>query len=96
MALRLAKHPILGPRPSGQRVTFTFNGEPVAAEEGEPIAVALLAAGHWVLRRADKGATPRGLYCGMGHCYECRVTVDGVPNVRACLTPVRAGMQVEG
>jgi sarcosine oxidase subunit alpha len=34
------------------------------------------------------------MYCGIGHCFECRVTVDGIPDVRSCLVEVREGMRV--
>ena len=54
----------------------------------------LLTEGIRVFRR-DAGGSPRGLFCGIGNCYECLVTVDGVPNVRACVTPVAAGMVIE-
>jgi sarcosine oxidase subunit alpha len=63
--------------------------------EGEPVAAALLAQGERVLRYTDRLGLPRGIYCNIGHCYECRVVVDGIPSCRACLTPVRAGMRVE-
>lgn len=92
----MKEHPILGPLVPGRPVTFTFNGVEIQGREGEPIAAALIANGRWTLRHAEKSGEPRGIYCGMGHCYECRVTLDGVPNVRACLTPVRESMRVEG
>ncbi|HWI63658.1 MAG TPA: (2Fe-2S)-binding protein [Symbiobacteriaceae bacterium] len=92
---RVLSHPILGAAPATQRVVFTFDGRPVEAVDGEPIAAALLANGIRTLRHSERGAHPRGIYCGIGHCYECRVVVDGQPGVRACITPVRAGMVVE-
>lgn len=94
--MRISQHPVLGVRPEQDPVFFFFNGRMVEGRAGEPIAVALLAAGELTLRSAEKAGDRRGVYCGMGHCYECRVTVDGIPNVRACLTPVRPGMRVEG
>lgn len=57
------------------------------------LAAALLNAGHAAFRRSVVGE-PRGPVCGMGTCYECRVTIDGVPGRRGCLEPVREGMQV--
>lgn len=79
----------------GNEITFTFNGLIYKGLAGEPIAAALLANGVRTLRRHEKSGKPRGIYCGIGHCYECRVTVDGVPGVRACLTPLEDGMTVE-
>lgn len=78
----------------GEEIIFTFNGRELKGYSGEPIAAALLANGIRTLRHHEKSGHPRGIYCGIGHCYECRVTVDGIPGVRACLTPLRAGLAV--
>lgn len=43
----------------------------------------------------DAGDSPRGLFCGMGICFDCRVTVDDVPNLRACMTEAREGCVVD-
>jgi sarcosine oxidase subunit alpha len=91
---RVQNHPILGPAPARAEVTLTFNGEPLTADEGEMLAAALLAHGIRALRATGPDEAPRGLYCAIGHCYECQVIVDGRAGVRACLTPVRAGMRV--
>jgi sarcosine oxidase subunit alpha len=79
----------------GKRLEFFFNGEPVQAYEGETIATALLAAGHWVFQITGKKKSPRGVYCNIGVCHSCLVVVDGEKNVRACQTPVSAGCRVE-
>lgn len=79
---------------SSQAVTITVDGLPVQAFLGETIAGALLAKGQRAWRRTCQGE-PRGLFCGIGICFDCTVTVDGLPNVRACLTPVADGMVVE-
>jgi len=89
-------HAVLGPAVRGREVTFSFNGKPVVGHDGEPIAVALWAAGIKAVRTDLRSGEPRGIYCGVGHCYECRVTVNGVPNVRSCLEPVRPGLVVSG
>ena len=78
----------------GQAVTISVDGVPLQAYQGETIAGALLANGQRAWRRTE-GGEPRGLFCGMGICYDCLVTVDGLPNVRACITPVIEGMVVE-
>ena len=78
----------------GQAVTITLDGVQLQAYLGETIAGALLASGQRAWRRTE-GGEPRGLFCGMGICFDCLVTVDGVPNVRACITPVIEGMVVE-
>lgn len=79
----------------GPLVTFWLNGGPVEAHEGESLAAALFALDRRHLRAARFAGGPRGVYCGMGICYDCVVTVDGRPNVRACMLNVRAGMVVQ-
>lgn len=91
---RVHEHPVLGPAPAAETVEFRFDGRPVPGHLGEPVAAALLAAGIRTLRRHEAHGDPRGLFCGIGHCYECQVTVNGQPGVRACLTPVQAGLRV--
>jgi len=91
--LRIRVHPALGPT-QGKRVAFTFDGETFEGIEGEPIAFALYAAGVRTLGYGERVGEPRGVFCGIGHCYNCRVSVDGVADVRACVTPLRAGIQV--
>jgi predicted molibdopterin-dependent oxidoreductase YjgC len=78
----------------GPAITITVDGVPLSAYEGETIAGALLASGRRAWRHTRHGQ-PRGLYCGIGLCFDCLVTVNGTPNLRACLTPVTAGMVVE-
>jgi len=74
-------------------IELLVDGAPVSAPAGQSIAAALLAAGRRTLRAGPAGA-PRGVYCGIGVCQECRVHVDGRGVVRACVTPVAAGMRV--
>jgi predicted molibdopterin-dependent oxidoreductase YjgC len=79
----------------GEKLTIHVDGEPTEAFLGETVAAVLLAQGRRTFRHTDKDHVPRGLFCGMGVCFDCLVTVDGVPNVRACMTPVHAGMSVD-
>jgi sarcosine oxidase subunit alpha len=79
----------------GRSVKINVDGKTVQAYEGETIAAALLSAGIHIFRLSQKNKEPRGLFCGMGVCYDCLVTVDGVHAIRACLTQVAEGMQVE-
>ena len=78
---------------SGATVSIDFEGRAVPAIEGETVAAALTAAGITALRRT-RGGDPRGVFCGMGVCHECLVTVDARPGQRACMTEVREGMSV--
>ncbi len=74
-------------------IAIQVNGAPVRVRSGQTLAAALISAGRWQLRRSVTGE-PRGPVCGMGVCFECRVTIDGVPERRACLEPVVEGMEV--
>ena len=71
-----------------------FNGRELEARAGEPIAATLLANGIRTIRHQLHGGEPRGLYCAIGHCFDCIATVNGVPGLRTCVTPVADGMEV--
>ena len=75
-------------------VTIWFEGNPVQAQEGEPVAAALLIAGVKYLREAQVSAKPRMPYCWMGICYECLLEIDGEQNQQSCLITVKEGMHV--
>jgi predicted molibdopterin-dependent oxidoreductase YjgC len=75
-------------------IELTVDGRSLRAPAGQSLAAALLANGTATLRDSPSGA-PRGVYCGIGVCQECRVQVEGVGVVRACVTPVAAGMAVK-
>lgn len=79
----------------GKPSNFTFDGDLIPAFEGETIAAALLAAGRRTLRTTSIAGTARGVFCGMGVCFDCLVVVDGEPSRRACMTLARDGMSVE-
>jgi sarcosine oxidase subunit alpha len=76
------------------RVFLEVDGAPLEAVSGESVAAALLRVSSRALHRSRTGE-PRGLFCGIGMCYECHATIDGRPHVRTCVTPVRDGMRVE-
>ena len=76
-------------------ITVNVDGRAVSAVTGETVAAVLLAEGIRVFRYTAKRGEPRGVFCGMGICYECLVTVDGVPNLRACVTAVEPGMVIQ-
>lgn len=75
-------------------ITFLFNGREIHAETGMTIGAALLKAGIRELRSTRFDQQPRGMFCAIGSCFDCVVTVDGVANRRACITPATAGMVV--
>ena len=74
-------------------VTLKVNGVPVNMPPGSMVAAAVLQAGVTSFRRSVSGEA-RGPLCGMGICYECRVAVNGVAQVRSCQTLCEDGMDV--
>ena len=72
---------------------LTVNGAQVDVPAGAMVSAAIAIAGVDTYRRSVTGE-PRAPLCGMGICFECRVTVDGRPHVRSCQTACREGMQV--
>ena len=91
--MRILEHPVLGTLEK-ERITFSFNEVDYEAVEGESIAAAVLANSIRILRYSEKLKKPRGIYCGIGHCYECRVTIKGQKSVRACITNVKDQMPI--
>ncbi len=79
----------------GQPFEIEVDGEKITAYEGETIGAVLLAADRRTLRYTHKLAQPRGLYCGIGLCQECRMVIDGIPNTQACQTLAAPGCRVE-
>lgn len=92
---RILSHPVLGKLNMDKLVVFTFDGEKYQGRDGEPIAAALLANGIRVLRKHEETSANRGIYCNIGHCFECRLTIDDQQGIRACLTPLRENMNIE-
>lgn len=74
--------------------TFDFDGRSIGFEPGQSIGAALTAAGVRSWRTTRLAGRPRGLFCGIGICFDCLVVVDGRPNERACLTPASDGASV--
>lgn len=93
--MRVEDHPVLGKKAVGKVLTIIVDGEPVVAFEGETVAAALMAAGKRVFRHTQKKGEPRGYFCGLGRCTDCIMTINGVPQVRTCITLVEEGMRVE-
>ncbi len=80
---------------ASRRDSFTFDGADVPFVPGQSIAAALVQEGRRTTRLTRFADKPRGLFCGIGVCFDCLVTVDGRPNVRACTEPARAGAAVQ-
>lgn len=73
---------------------ISINGHQVSVPPGTMLASALLGSGAFRFRDSVSGE-PRAPLCGMGVCFECRVTVDGHPHARSCQLPVKEGMEVK-
>ncbi len=95
MCMRMENHIILEVQKHSEPVDICVDGKYIKAYEGEPILAALLANGIKINRYTVKKEEPRGLFCGIGQCTDCAMVVDGKPNVRTCITPVRAGMVIK-
>ncbi|HON86756.1 MAG: (2Fe-2S)-binding protein [Firmicutes bacterium] len=93
--MRVISHPVLEDMQGAKWVEITVDGRKIVARQGESIAAALMAEGIRTMRYTPVRSEPRGVFCGIGQCSDCMVTVNGVPNVRACITPVEEGMVVE-
>jgi hypothetical protein len=83
---------VSSPLPS---VRFSFGDREIVAEAGQSIGAALIAAGYRSWRTTRHEGAPRGVFCGIGVCFDCVITVNGRPNQRACLTEVRQGDRVD-
>lgn len=84
------QHPLLFSR-STKIISFSFNHKPYQAREGDTIAIALWANGVKTLRYSEKNNEPRGMYCGIGQCYECRIYHPKIGLIKACTTLVQEG-----
>jgi hypothetical protein len=91
--MRLEDHPILNFN-RGEEIEFYFEGKIMKAYLGETIAAALHANGIKVLSHSTKDHSPRGLYCAIGNCSSCLMTVNKIPNVRVCVELIEAGDDV--
>jgi len=74
---------------------FHFQDKLIEAKDGDTIAAALYRDGRRIFSRSFKYHRPRGLLCVSGKCPNCLMNVDGIPNVRTCITPVRDDMKVK-
>ena len=93
--MRIINHPILGAPKKRKKVTIEIDGQKIEALEGEPIASALWNAGIRDFQYTRKRKEPRGYFCGIGLCTDCKMIINGVPNVRTCITLVQDGMKIQ-
>lgn len=79
-----------------RRITVTLNSKPVSTEQGQSVGAVLMGEGIKAWRTTRNEGKPRGLFCGIGACYDCLVTIDGQPNQRACMVEACDSMNIEG
>ena len=92
--MRIRTHPIIDFK-KRKELPFYFQKKKIVGEEGDTIASALHAAGVTTLTTSLKYENPRGFFCGIGKCSSCLMRVNGVPNVRTCIAPLKEGISVE-
>ncbi|TNF09116.1 MAG: (2Fe-2S)-binding protein [Bacillota bacterium] len=92
--MRITTHPILT-FPKKQEISFIFEGQKMVGYEGDTVASALHDLGVMTLSYSIKKNRPRGFYCAIGNCASCNMVINGKPNVRTCITPLKEGMIVE-
>lgn len=80
---------------SHETVCIIFEGENLDVEKGQTVASALLVGCNKVFRSSVVSGQPRAPYCMMGVCFECLIEIDGIPNQRACMIPVREAMEIK-
>ena len=82
-------------RPLREPVSVSLDGERIVAERGEPVAIALMAAGRLAIARSPKFHRPRGPWCLRGACDGCLARVNDVPDVMTCRIPAEEGLRIE-
>ena len=92
--MRIRTHPIIDFK-KRKELPFYFQKKKIVGEEGDTIASALHAAGVTTLTTSLRYDNPRGFFCGIGKCSSCLMRVNGVPNVRTCIAPLKEGISVE-
>lgn len=92
--MRIREHPILGPLPPLKKIGFQFNDQEYEGCENETIASALIANGIKALSHSPKFKEPRSVFCGIGKCNSCNMSVEGLGIVKACVVKLREGMIV--
>lgn len=82
-------------QPPTEQVIYFFNNTAEEAFAGQNVAAAILQNGNRILRTTRTTNKPRGIFCGIGVCFDCLIVINGIPNQRACLVEIRDGMRIE-
>lgn len=92
--LRIKKHPIIEFRDQ-KRIQFYYNNKKKVGYTGDSIGSALHALDIKHLTTSLVYDSARGFFCGIGKCSSCLMKVNGIPNVRTCIAPLKADIHVE-
>ena len=76
-------------------IQFTFDDKTISAVSGQSVGAALLDANQRSLRKTRFNKNKRGIFCGIGVCFDCLVVINGVANQRACIIEAKNGMNVQ-
>ena len=76
-------------------IEIEIDGEKISAFRGESVAAVLMVSGTRIFTKPSRYNLSRTMYCGMGICHQCLVSVDGVRDVRACMTEIYPGIRIE-
>jgi predicted molibdopterin-dependent oxidoreductase YjgC len=77
------------------QIRVLLNGEAIIVSDGQSVGALLLEVGQRITRTTRFASRPRGMFCGIGTCFDCLVTINGVTSQRACLTNVEEGMSIQ-
>ena len=80
---------------SQSEIQFTFDDKTISAVSGQSVGAALLATNQRSLRKTRFNEDKRGIFCGIGVCFDCLVVIDGITNQRACIIEAKSGMKVQ-
>ncbi|MCP4359524.1 MAG: (2Fe-2S)-binding protein [Chloroflexi bacterium] len=81
--------------PSVNAFQVEVDGEMVTTYPGESVAAVLMLSGYRTFTQSSRYNLSRTVFCGMGVCHQCLVTVDGVRDMRGCMTVVQPDMQIQ-
>ena len=85
----------LSKKVSPAEIKFYFNDQEITGLTGQSVGAALIANGDRILRKTRFNEKGRGVFCGIGVCFDCLVVIDGISNQRACITEIQSGMKVQ-
>lgn len=77
------------------QIRVVLNGLEITSREGQSVGALLLEHEQRATRTTRQNARPRGMFCGIGMCFDCLITINGVTNQRACVTNVEEGMTIQ-